>query len=179
MTTLKVTYAVYGALPNGSATNAEAFNVAGKLQTLFQQSGTVACNNTNFGDPSPGNQKHFGALVMRDGKPYYFACEENQTINFDSGGSPPNVSPYTVKTAVYGALTGGNSNTAVAFDVTAEVQGALTNGSVVNCNNTVFGDPSYGNTKHFAAVVTRNGKDHYFACQENQTIDFAQGGGAG
>ncbi|HTC74471.1 MAG TPA: hypothetical protein VK684_02765 [Edaphobacter sp.] len=58
-----------------------------------------------------------------------------------------------VKHAIYGALASGESFNADAFDVTASLQSL------------------------FGAVVTRNGQDFCFACDENQTIDFNHGGG--
>jgi hypothetical protein len=108
------------------------------------------------------------------------ACDENQTIDFNHGGGvakPPSL--FTVKFAVYGALPGGDPSNAQAADVTAVVQTLLnrSGGAAVECNQQNFGDPSPGNKKHFAAIVTRGGRDFHFACQERQTIDVAEGGG--
>jgi hypothetical protein len=139
----------------------------------------VICGNDAFGDPAQGSTKHFGALVARNGVSFYFACEENQTIDFNHDGGPAQApSPLQVKFAVYGALPNGDRSEARAFDVTSVVQATLNrSGGPVACNNNTFGDPSPGSQKHFAAVVTRGGKDFHFACIEGQTIDFAQGGG--
>ena len=83
-----------------------------------------------------------------------------------------------VKSAVYGALPGGNAAAAQAFNVTSSLQTLINdNAGVVAIDNTSFGDPSSGNTKHFGAIVDRNGQDFFFACQEGQTIDFNHGGG--
>ncbi len=88
MSNLVVKFAVYGALPGGASTNAEAFDVTQKLQTLINASGgIVACNNNNFGDPAFGNDKHFGALVTRNGTDFYFACDEGQKIDFNAATS--------------------------------------------------------------------------------------------
>jgi hypothetical protein len=108
------------------------------------------------------------------------ACDENQTIDFNHGGGvakPPSL--FTVKFAVYGALPGGDPSNAQAADVTAVVQTLLnrSGGAAVECNQQNFGDPSPGNKKHFAAIVTRGGRDFHFACHERQTIDVAEGGG--
>jgi hypothetical protein len=176
---LVVKFAIYGALPGGASNNAEAFDVTQKLQALINANGgIVACNNNHFGDPAFGNDKHFGALVTRNGSDFYFACDEGQTIDFNHGGGPAQRrSDLVVKFAVYGALPGGNLSNAEAFDVTARLQDLLnqSNGPVA-CNNQSFGDPAVGNTKHFAAVVTRNGRDLHFACQEGQVINFRTGG---
>ena len=85
--TLKVLYAVYGALPNGSPINAAGFIVTHALQNLVNNlGGIVPINDTNFGDPAFGFVKHFGAIVERDGVEHCFACEENQTIDFNVAG---------------------------------------------------------------------------------------------
>lgn len=178
MSSLVVKHAVYGALPGGNSQDARAFNVTRQLQeVLGSGTGVVACNNTLFGDPAPGYGKHFGAVVTRGGTDFYFGCQENQTIDFNHAGGVIAHQTMTVKFASYGALPGGSASQAHAFDVTPIVQAMLNqSGGPVACNNSSFGDPSVGFTKHFAAVVTRGGADHYFACQEGQTIDFSKGG---
>lgn len=86
--TMTVLFATYGALPNGSESNAQAFDVTAVVQAMLNQSGgPVACNNTSFGDPSPNNAKHFAAMVFRGGNNHYFACAEGQTIDFSQGGN--------------------------------------------------------------------------------------------
>ncbi|WP_206954151.1 hypothetical protein [Trinickia acidisoli] len=86
---LKVQFAVYGALAQGSPDGTAASDVADALQRAIEESnpyGKVAINNQTLrGDPCPGYQKHFGATVVRDGIPRYFACVEGQTINFEVG----------------------------------------------------------------------------------------------
>lgn len=86
------------------------------------------------------------------------------------------MSILTVKFAVYGALANGNENESQAVDVSDALQTAIdasTNNGIVEINNTnMGGDPSVGNQKHFAAIVSLDGSDRYFACEENQTIDF-------
>ena len=82
---LKVLFAVYGALRGGNQDNTEAAIVTGALQEQINNhpNGVVTINNANMGgDPAPGVQKHFGAIVEVDGVPRPFACQENQTIDF-------------------------------------------------------------------------------------------------
>jgi len=84
---LKVHSAVYGALPNGTSTNAQGFIVTQAVQRLIDNlGGIVPINNTNFNDPAVGFEKHFAAIVERDGTRRCFACAENQTIDFNVGG---------------------------------------------------------------------------------------------
>lgn len=84
------------------------------------------------------------------------------------------MSNFAVKFAVYGALKGGNENSTQAIGVAGQLQKALdANDGIVKIDNSTFGtDPSKGNKKHFGALVTVSGTDHYFACEEGQTIDF-------
>ncbi|ASS48853.1 MAG: hypothetical protein A3D31_06065 [Candidatus Fluviicola riflensis] len=84
------------------------------------------------------------------------------------------MSNFAVKFATYGALSGGNENQTQAVNVAVQLQKALdANDGIVNISNATLGpDPSKGNKKHFGALVTVNGADHYFACEEGQTIDF-------
>jgi hypothetical protein len=181
---LRVKFAIYGGLPGGVAGNDKAIDVTSTLQNLIDQNGgIVTINNAAFGDPVVGTFKHFGALVTRpnaDGssEDFYFACKENETIDFNrEGGLPVQKSSLTVKFAVYGALQQGNRAGARAVDVTDRLQSLLDlNDAPVVCNNANFTDPSVGDIKSFAAVVDRGGTDFHFACQENQTIDFASGG---
>jgi len=87
--TMTVKFAVYGALPGGAPSEAQAFDVTSVVQAMVNQSGgPVACNNASFGDPSPGNGKHFAAVVNRSGADHNFACAEGQVINFSTGGNP-------------------------------------------------------------------------------------------
>jgi hypothetical protein len=177
--------AVYGALPNGDANNAKAADVTQSLQNHINNlNGVVRCDNDSFGDPAPGFDKHFGAVVTRTGNDgsvddFFFACDEGQTIDFNTqGGRAQQKSALSVKFAVYGALPGGSPVDAQAFDVGARLQDLLNlhQDGRVAIDNDSFGDPSVGNTKHFAAIVSRGGSDLHFACQEGQTIDFTQGG---
>ena len=82
---LKVRFAVYGALRNGHQDNTEARIVTGTLQQRLSSTpnGVVKITNATMGgDPAPGVEKHFGAIVEVDGVPRPFACLENQTIDF-------------------------------------------------------------------------------------------------
>ena len=80
--------------------------------------------------------------------------------------------------AVYGALPNANQANAQGFIVTRALQNLIdNNGGIVAINNTSFNDPAVDFTKHFGAIVERNGVQHCFACQEGQTINFNVGGG--
>ena len=180
MAKFTVSDAVYGALPNGDSKNAKAFDVTSELSSILNApgaTGVVVCGDNLKGDPCPGNTKNFGALVNKR----YFACLEGQTIDFNHGGGTPGSSKLVVKFAVYGALPGGQESDAQAHDVTALVQATINlNGGTIACNNdSLGGDPSPGYTKHFAAIVNRDGTNLCFACHEGQTIDFNKGGGSG
>ena len=87
-----------------------------------------------------------------------------------------------VQIAIYGALAGGNENDSQAVDVTKALQVAIDspqNQGIVTINNAnMGGDPSPNNVKSFGAVVALDGVAQYFACQENQTIDFFHTGAA-
>lgn len=84
------------------------------------------------------------------------------------------MSVLTVQCAVYGALNGGNENNSQAVNVQQALQAAIdTNQGIVPItNDTMGGDPSPGNTKHFGAVVALDAVARCFACEEGQTIDF-------
>jgi hypothetical protein len=82
--------------------------------------------------------------------------------------------------AVYGALPNGNPADAQGSIVTHALQHLLdttNNGGIIGIDNTSFQDPVSGFTKHFAAIVERDGVKHCFACQEGQTINFSAAGG--
>jgi hypothetical protein len=84
------------------------------------------------------------------------------------------MSALVVKFAVYGALAGGDENKTQAVNVQTALQTAIDSSQgIVNINNnTMGGDPSKGNSKHFGAIVALDNVDRYFACYEGQTIDF-------
>ncbi|MCS0580464.1 hypothetical protein NX784_02570 [Massilia pinisoli] len=79
-----------------------------------------------------------------------------------------------VKFAVYGALQDNNTNSMQAIDVTRQLQQQIdAHGGIVAINNTTMGsDPAYGVQKQFGAIVSVNGQDTPFACQEGQTVVF-------
>jgi hypothetical protein len=80
-----VTFAVYGALAGGNENNTQAAVVTAQLQNALNQNnnGVITISNSTMGgDPSPGNQKHFGAIVVVNGTSQPFACQEGQTIDF-------------------------------------------------------------------------------------------------
>jgi hypothetical protein len=88
----KVIFAVYGGLKGGNSDSTEARIVTTALQGQLSKpgsNGVVRIDNTTMGgDPAPGVQKHFGAIVEVDGpapgqkQQLPFACLENQTIDF-------------------------------------------------------------------------------------------------
>jgi hypothetical protein len=80
---MQAVFAVWGALANGSPNEAEAADVGGKLQQLFNAGETlITINDSNFGDPAVGFTKHFAATVNNNGRVSHYACQEGQTINF-------------------------------------------------------------------------------------------------
>jgi hypothetical protein len=110
--TVKVVYAVFGALDGNQVARAQ--DVKKALQTLLNQTlpngdsnNVVTINDKNMGgDPAVGLVKHFGAYVevgrpAQPGTTIYFACQEGQTIDFSSiygpelerGAAPPPTGP--------------------------------------------------------------------------------------
>lgn len=89
MSAITVNFAVYGALPDGNENACKAKDVTSVLQKLITNGdGIVKINNSNMdGDPCKGYHKHFGAQITRDGGTYYYACQEDQTIDFHHGGT--------------------------------------------------------------------------------------------
>jgi len=88
-------------------------------------SGSVACNNTTFGDPAWGASKqcHYSTPIPAGGPPGYGLCaNENGTCAFVGQGS-----------VAYGAY---DSFTVRSFSGSAA------------CNNATFGDPIYGVAKN-------------------------------
>jgi hypothetical protein len=177
---ITVKWAVFGGLKGGSPTGGEGGDVAGKLQNAINQNfKSVPITVATLGDPAPDVPKHFAAIVQNDQFPgvnLYYACQENQTINFEWSWAPPN--QIKVKQAVFGALKGGDPLADRAADVAGMLQALINysnDGSVLISHETL-GDPDPGELKHFAATVERGGKDYYYACQEGQTINFKKGG---
>ena len=79
-----VKYACYGALTNDTPPQCQSVNVQKQLQkALNSDSSAIEINNTTMGgDPSPGNVKHFGALISQGGEERSYNCGEGQTIDF-------------------------------------------------------------------------------------------------
>ncbi len=90
MSGVTVESAVYGALAHGDENSAQASDVKSALQNAINSMDSiVVINNDNMGvDPSPGNTKHFGATITRDGGTFYYACQEGQKVDFQHGGTP-------------------------------------------------------------------------------------------
>lgn len=86
MSALEVKIAVYGALLNGEPDQMRAIDVTEQLQAALNSnsnSGKVTISNISMGgDPAPRYTKAFGAVVALDGVPQFFACLENQTVDF-------------------------------------------------------------------------------------------------
>jgi hypothetical protein len=119
----------------------------------------------------------FAAIVsMTDGRGEwinYYACQESQKIDFKPWWARQTIK---VKQAVFGALKGGDRIEPLAMDVVGPLQWQINiNAGVVQITAANLGDPAPGVLKHFAAIVERNGKNYYYACQEGQTIDFTKG----
>ena len=201
--TVKVVFAVYGALADGwfdqqdgSAVRrmySKAGDVRGTLQTLLNgtPNNVVTINNANMGgDPAVGFDKHFGAIVEYKDQLRAYACQEGQTIDFSQQtarlleGDLPATGTVKVVYAVFGALDG--NQVARARDVKKALQ-TLLNGTpdnVVTINDkSMGGDPAVGLVKHFGAYVEVGSQQPtatlYFACQEGQTIDFSSRYGPG
>lgn len=90
-TQIKVEFAVYGALVSGSNPGSDrAANVKSIVQSnIDSMQAEFRINNKNLGsDPSPGQEKHFGAQITRNGNTYYYACKEGQQLDFLRGGCP-------------------------------------------------------------------------------------------
>ena len=84
---LKVVFAVYGALTDGSQDSTAAADVTAALQEAMDESPNknevVRIDDEHMGeDPAPGVTKHFAAIVEVDGVARPFACGQNQTIDF-------------------------------------------------------------------------------------------------
>jgi hypothetical protein len=76
---------------------------------------------------------------------------------------------WKVLFAIYGALPNGNQADAQGFIVTKALQRLIDNtGGIVAINNTSFKDPAVDFTKHFGAVVERDGVQRCFACHFQQ-----------
>jgi hypothetical protein len=85
---IEAQFAVWGALAHGDPNTARAADVGGKLQQLFNEGATIlTINDDNFGDPAVGFTKHFAATVNNNGRVSHYACQEGQTINFESPSS--------------------------------------------------------------------------------------------
>ena len=85
MSTLTVKFAVYGALCGGQDAM-HAFDATTQLQAALDSApnqGIVTISNDSMGgDPCRGTTKSFGAVVLLDGVPLYFACQEGATVDF-------------------------------------------------------------------------------------------------
>jgi hypothetical protein len=81
-------FAVWGALANGNRNEARAADVGARLQQLFNEGvTTITINDDNFGDPAVGFTKHFAATVNNNGRLSHYACQEGQTIDFETPSS--------------------------------------------------------------------------------------------
>jgi hypothetical protein len=92
MNTFAVQFAVYGGLKEGNENGTQAVSVISQLQRLINENnGRVTINNVAFGtDPSHGTIKQFAAIVVVNGKPTAFACQEGYVINFAEHLPPTN-----------------------------------------------------------------------------------------
>jgi hypothetical protein len=95
---------------------------------------------------------------------------------------PVLITKPTVITAVYGGVRGGNPDDVPTWNVTVALQTAIdksilgggpNSGHVKIDNPTMGGDPANRVVKSFGAVVAYpGGIPRFFACKENDTIDF-------
>ena len=84
---LVVKHAVYGALPNGNPSSAQAFDVSGILQSILNEGNpSVACNDQNFGDRLQITRSILRRSRRENGHDYHFACQEGQVIDFALSG---------------------------------------------------------------------------------------------
>jgi len=161
--TVKVVFAVYGALTDGWYDEGEqsvrrmtamAGDVASTLQTLLNNTPNkvVTINNANMspggdaavGDPAVGFVKHFAAIVEYNGVSRPYACQEGQTIDFSRQTAriqdqSPTADTVKVVYAVYGALDG--NQVPRGQDVQKALQTQLNNtpNKVVTINNANMG----------------------------------------
>lgn len=86
------------------------------------------------------------------------------------------MSTFEVLFAVYGGLRNSDKNKMQAADVSIQLRSAiaLNNGVVKIIDSSLGPDPARGTNKSFGACVIVNGTRRYFACDEGQTINFAQ-----
>lgn len=89
MSDIKVDFAVYGALKNGTSNSGKAMDVKATLQNLINQNNGVVTITSSYlgGDPCMGFTKQFGAQIQRKDGTFHFACMEGQTIDFSCGGT--------------------------------------------------------------------------------------------
>src|SRR4051794_10342729 len=113
MMALRVIFAVYGALRDGTPRSTQAAIVTDALQDRLDADpdGVVKIDNNNLGiDPAVGVQKHFAALVEVNGVPRPFACLERQTIDFFML-QPPASASFAYRMGPFGTSHGGGSGT--------------------------------------------------------------------
>jgi hypothetical protein len=83
---LQVKIAIYGVLCGDGEDNMHAFDATQGLQAAINATsdGVVTITNEVMGgDPCVGTVKRWGALVLLNGKPLYFAGQENDQVNFN------------------------------------------------------------------------------------------------
>jgi hypothetical protein len=93
----------------------------------------------------------------------------------------PPITELTVRVAVWGGRRGKNPDDVPTADVTDVLQtqikksmlGGGPNSGHVKIDRLTFGDPAGGVEKHFGAVVDYpGGRRRFFACKEDDTVDF-------
>ena len=84
MSTLQVQIAVYGVLCGGGENNMHAFDATQGLQAAINANdGIVTISNEVMGgDPCVGSTKSWGAVVILNNVPLYFAGQEGAQVDF-------------------------------------------------------------------------------------------------
>ncbi len=79
-----VKFACYGALISENSNQCHSANVQKVLQAILDKgTTTIEINSQNMGgDPSPGNRKHFGALISQAGEERFYNCGEGESLDF-------------------------------------------------------------------------------------------------
>ncbi|HJP95351.1 MAG TPA: hypothetical protein VJ875_25615 [Pyrinomonadaceae bacterium] len=83
---LQVKIAIYGVLCPSGEDNMHAFDATAGLQAAINAAsdGVVTITNEVMGgDPCVNTVKAWGAVVLLNGKPLYFAGHENDQVNFN------------------------------------------------------------------------------------------------
>jgi len=86
MNNIKVIRAQYGTFDENNSNKWQTTDVTQTLQKVINTSGGyVEIDNNTMETNSPSNNtKHFAAIIEHNSTPYFFACSEGQTVNFNN-----------------------------------------------------------------------------------------------